>query len=272
MYIIAEIGINHNGDLDLALEMIKAAHEAGANCVKFQKRNPDKCVPEDQKNIPRVFKGKEMTYLEYKKQIEFGEYEYDKINEYCKQLGIAWTASVWDIDSALFMEKYKYDIPFLKIPSAAITDLDLIHVINTLKIPTILSGGMSTIKEVDTAIQHSLHPIGLLHCNSSYPCKDTNLDLNVIKTYKEIYPMQIGYSGHEKGYFPTLIAVAAGASIIERHFTLDKNMEGTDQKASLEPIEFADMVKDIYHTCAILGNKLPYVYPEEEAVKQKLRK
>lgn len=272
MYIIAEIGINHNGDLDIALEMIKAAKAAGADCVKFQKRNPDVCVPEDQKNKPRIFQGKEMTYLDYKKAIEFGEYEYDKINEFCHQIGIDWTVSVWDVDSVYFMETYKYDIPFIKIPSACITDYELINAVNDLDVPVIMSDGMSTFKEINDAVRRFTQLYGILHCNSSYPCNENDLDLNVIKTYKTMYTPTIGYSGHEIGYFPTLIAVAAGAQIIERHFTLDKNMEGTDQKASLEPNEFKQMVHEIYRVNAILGDTTPHVYAAEEEVKKKLRK
>lgn len=273
MYIIAEIGINHNGDLDLALQMIKAAKDAGANCVKFQKRNPDKCVPEDQKDKPRTFKGEEMTYLEYKKHIEFGEYEYWKIANYCNEIGIDWTASVWDVDSVKFMEKFKYHIPFIKIPSACITDLELINAVNQLGVPVLMSNGMSTFEEMNNAIKYISDIWGVMHCNSSYPCSHSELDLNFIKTLKFMYPeLKIGYSGHEIGYFPSVVAVAAGAEIIERHFTLDNNMEGTDQKASLEPHDFENMVDDIYKTLCVLGNSFMTVYYSEEKVKEKLRK
>ena len=273
MYIIAEIGINHNGDLDLALQMIKAAKDAGANCVKFQKRNPDKCVPEDQKNKPRTFKGEEMTYLEYKKRIEFGEYEYQKIDNYCNEIGIDWTVSVWDVDSVKFMEKFKYHIPFIKIPSACITDLELISAVNELGVPVLISNGMSTFEEMNNAIKYISNIWGVMHCNSSYPCLDNELDLNFIKTLKVIYPnLKIGYSGHEIGYFPTIIAVALGAEIIERHLTLDNNMEGTDQKASLEPQDFMEMIKVINKTKIILGNNIMNLYPSEEKIKLKLRK
>lgn len=273
MYIIAEIGINHNGDLGLALQMIKAAKDAGANCVKFQKRNPDKCVPEDQKNKPRIFKGEEMTYLEYKKRIEFGEYEYWKIANYCNEIGIDWTASVWDVDSVKFMEKFKYHIPFIKIPSACITDLELISAVNELGVPVLMSNGMSTFEEMNNAIKYTSDIWGVMHCNSSYPCNYSELDLNFIKTLKFMYPdLKIGYSGHEIGYFPSVIAVATGAEIIERHFTLDNNMEGTDQKASLEPHDFKDMVDNIYKTLCVLGNSFMTIYASEEKVKEKLRK
>ena len=273
MYIIAEIGINHNGSIEMALEMIKAAKNAGANCVKFQKRNPDICVPEDQKNKPKTFLGEEMTYLEYKKKIEFGKEEYDQINALCKELQIAWTASVWDIDSVNFMLWYKNDIPFIKIPSALITDIELLKAVNSTEIPVLMSNGMSSQEQVDVAINSLTHLSGLLHCNSSYPCNPKELDLNVIKTYKTIYPgLTIGYSGHEIGHFPTCLAAAAGAQIIERHFTLDNEMEGTDQKASLDTNHFAAMCRDLQGIEEIMGGYLPKVYPAEQEVAKKLRK
>lgn len=273
MYIIAEIGINHNGDIETALKMIEAAKEAGASCVKFQKRNPDICVPEEQKNKPKTFLGKEMSYLEYKKQIEFGKEEYDKINEYCKQLNIAWTASVWDIDSVNFMLQYRNDIPFIKIPSALITDIELLKAVDQMNIPILMSNGMSTQSQVDTAINNLTHLMGIMHCNSSYPSNPLELDLNVIKTYKTIYSgLIVGYSGHELGYFPTFLAVAAGAQIIERHFTLDNKMEGTDQKASLNPNDFKIMCRDVRNIEITMGNYLPVVYPSEQEVAKKLRK
>ena len=273
MYIIAEIGINHNGNIETALDMIKAAKEAGANCVKFQKRNPDLCVPEDQKNKPKTFLGEEMTYLEYKKRLEFGKEEYDQINAFCKELQIAWTASVWDVDSVNFMLWYKNDIPFIKIPSALITDKTLLKAIDQIEIPILLSNGMSTQEQIDEAIQSIDHLFGIMHCNSSYPADPLELDLNVIKTYKTIYPnLMIGYSGHEEGYFPTCLAAAAGAQIIERHFTLDNEMEGTDQKASLDVQAFGTMCQDLQSIELTMGSYFPKVYPSELEVAKKLRK
>ena len=273
MYIIAEIGINHNGSLETALEMIDAAKEAGANCVKFQKRNPDKCVPEHQKNQPRVFLGEEMTYLEYKKNIEFQKYEYTEIAKHCKEIGMDWTVSVWDLDSVEFMKQFLNDIPFIKIPSALITDLDLLQAVDKLNIPIIISDGMSTFEEVITSITYLKNLKAILHCNSSYPCDPEELDLNVIHTLKNLFKkIQIGYSGHEMGYYPTILSVATGAEIIERHFTLDNNMEGTDQKASLNPKDFKDMINEIKNVEKILGGYEIKVYPSEEKVKEKLRK
>lgn len=273
MYIIAEIGINHNGDLDTALNMIKTAKELGANCVKFQKRNPDICVPEEQKNKPKTFLGEEMTYLEYKKKLEFSRSDYNLINAFCKEIGISWTASVWDIDSVEFMLWYKNDIPFIKIPSALITDKALLEAVNQTNIPILISNGMSTQEQVDEAVQSVTNLFGIMHCNSSYPSNPLELDLNVIKTYKTIYPgLTVGYSGHEEGYFPTCLAAAAGAQIIERHFTLDNEMEGTDQKASLNPQDFDLMCTDLKNIELIMGNYLPKAYPSEMEIAKKLRK
>lgn len=273
MYIIAEIGINHNGSIETALEMIRAAKQAGANCVKFQKRNPDLCVPEDQKNNPKTFLGEEMTYLEYKKKLEFGKEEYDQINTLCKELQIDWTASVWDIDSVNFMLWYKNDIPFIKIPSALITDLNFLKAVDQTEIPILMSNGMSTQEQINEAIFNLKHLNGILHCNSSYPASPLELDLNVIKTYNTMYPnLSIGYSGHEEGYFPTCLAAAVGVHIIERHFTLDNEMEGTDQKASLNPVVFGAMCQDLNNIEKIMGSYLPIVYPSEKEVAKKLRK
>lgn len=253
--------------------MIDAAKAAGANCVKFQKRNPDKCVPEHQKNQPRIFLGKEMTYLEYKKQIEFGTYEYQRINDYCNRIGIDWTVSVWDEDSVDFIKQFIYNIPFIKVPSALITDLQLLNKINELNVPIVISNGMSTFEEMLAPLKHFNNIEAILHCNSSYPSSPHHLDINVIKTLKTMFPeVKVGYSGHELGYFPTIVAAAAGAEIIERHFTLSRDMEGTDQNASLEPKEFEEMTYDLMRVGMILGNAYPSVYPEEEIVKNKLRK
>ena len=276
VYYIAEIGINHNGSLSLACDMIRQAKWAGADCVKFQKRNPDVCVPEDQKNKPRTFLGKEMTYLEYKKEIEFNENDYDTINHFCKSIGIEWTASVWDADSVRFMVKYANDIPFIKIPSACITDLELLDVINEElpDVPVIFSTGMSTQDQVDEALARLDNVAGIMICNSSYPCRYDQLDLNVLKTYKLAFSplLSIGYSGHEEGYLPSLTAIAMDADIIERHFTLDKNMEGTDQKASLDVNEFAALVQHGNMIKEMQGGYSLHIYPEEEAVMAKLRK
>lgn len=268
MLIIAEIGINHNGDLNNALKLIDIAKKNNCDIVKFQKRNPDVCVPEDQKNKEKIFMGQKMTYLEYKYKIEFGKKEYDIINEYCKKIGIQWTASVWDNDSVDFMMQYKNDIPFLKIPSACITDISLLKKINETNIPVVLSNGMSTQKEVDTALSILTNVYGLMHCNSSYPCADDEIDLNVMLAYKKKYPnLKIGYSGHESGLLPTILANVLGADLIERHITLSKDMEGSDQKASLDPSDLNNLMIYLNQINKILGSSSLKVYPKEEEIK-----
>lgn len=265
MLFIGEIGINHNGDLDTALKLIDEAKRCGVDVVKFQKRDPDVCVPDHQKNVKRIWKGKEITYLEYKHDVEFWEEEYDIINQHCKDIGMQWTVSVWDVPSVEFMKKYSNDIPFIKIPSACITDIELLNAINNWDIPVIMSDGMSTKEEIQNAFMELDNLIGILHCNSSYPCVDNELDLNVIKTYKEIYDgLVIGYSGHETDIFPTIIAYTVGANIIERHITLDKNMEGSDHKCSLDINDLEELMKQFERIKTILGNHYVTVYDSEK--------
>lgn len=279
-YVIAEIGINHNGDLDTALKLIKTAKELGCNCVKFQKRHPDTCVPEEQKNKIRNWKGKEMTYLEYKKDIEFEDKEYDVINAYCKAIGIDWTVSVWDVPSVEFMSYYKDDIPFIKVPSACANDDNIINAIKELiKKPIIVSDGMFTTEQFLTEVYPKYEKTNLLeavlHTNSTYPNVNNCVDLNVLNTYKKHFncSCNYGYSGHEVGSAATELAVALGAKYIERHLTLDKNAEGTDHAASLNVMEFKTMMNNIEEVCNILGNyhKIS-LYPGELEVMKKLRR
>lgn len=269
---IGEIGINHNGELYTALQLIQEAKRCGVDVVKFQKRDPDICVPEHQKEQKRVWKGEEMTYLEQKKAIEFGKTEYDIINQYCKKIGIAWTASVWDVNSVEFMKQYSNDLPFIKIPSACITDIELLKAVNDWGIPVIISDGMSTEKEVMSAVCHLNNLLGILHCNSTYPCVDNELDLNVIQRLKRMYPTTgIGQSGHEIDTLPTIVAVATGAEIIERHITLDKAMEGTDHKCSLNIQELEELISQINRIPKILGGYCINIYDSEKQMREKLR-
>lgn len=272
MMFIGEIGINHNGNLDTALKLIDEAKRCGVDVVKFQKRDPDVCVPNHQKKVKRIWKGKEMTYLEYKYDVEFWEEEYDIINQHCKKIGIQWTVSVWDIPSIEFMKRYTNDIPFIKIPSACIVDANLIDAINDWGVPVVFSDGMSTEMEIREAIWNTDNIIGLLHCNSSYPCVDEELDLNVIREYKYRYPnFKIGYSGHEIDMLPTIVAASLGSEIIERHITLDKNMEGSDHKCSLNIQELEELMKQLKRIKTILGNHYVTVYDSEKQSRNKLR-
>ena len=271
-YIIAEIGINHNGDIDKAKVLIDIAATAGCDVVKFQKRNPDICVPEHQKKIKRKTPWGEMTYLDYKYKVEFGKEEYDEIDRYCKEKNIDWTTSVWDIDSLKFM--IDYDVPFLKIPSALLTDYNLIKMSCSLfGKKLILSTGMSTIDEIDGAVNAiSGCDFVLLHCNSSYPAPVKDLNLNCITTLKERYNCEVGYSGHEYGLPTTVAAVGLGATVIERHITLDRNMWGTDHLCSIEPQGLIKLVKYIRELEIALGDGVKNITEGEIIIKDKLRK
>lgn len=238
-YIIGEIGINHNGDMDIIKKLIDIAVCAGFDAVKFQKRNPDKCVPDHQKSVIRQTPWGEMSYIDYKKKIELTSDQYAVIDLWCMRAGIDWSASPWDLDSAKFL--VKYDLPWVKIASASITDLKLVDYCAKNFEHVIISTGMSTHDQIKHAIEVTRKhlndgQITVMHCNSSYPAPVDELNLNFINTLKENYPgMRIGYSGHEYGLVTTMATVAMGARCIERHITLDKGMWGSDQSCSLEP-------------------------------------
>jgi len=280
-YIIGEIGINHQGDLTIAKRLIDIAAAAGCDAVKFQKRNPDVCVPEEQKNKPRTWQGKEMTYLEYKYKVEFGEDEYNEIDDYCRKQGIEWSASPWDMDSLKFLERY--DIPFIKLPSAIITNDELLEGCVRSGKRVIFSTGMSTQEEIDHAVEVLRQAkkdyvslgddkIGLLHCNSTYPAPVDELNLSAIKTLQEKYPdFEIGYSGHELTIGTTVASVLLGASIIERHITLDRNMEGSDHSASVTPWGLFKLISGIRELEQAYGDGVIKVTESEIPVRAKLR-
>lgn len=272
-FIIAEIGINHNGSLCTALEMITEAHRAGCDAVKFQKRNPDVCVPEHKKGDMRDTPWGRMRYIEYKHKIEFGKEEYDAIDQHCKSLGIDWSASCWDLDSLEFIKEY--DVPFHKVASASLTDTDLLRELRKTGKKIILSTGMSTKQEIDAAVKefYGYKDVILLHCVSDYPLDPKQASLGTMEALKKEYNRPVGYSGHEPGLQVSLAAVAMGATVIERHFTLDRTMWGTDQAASLEPKGMRQLVRDIRiieHAREDLG--LGNVTQTEEKMKKKLRR
>jgi N-acetylneuraminate synthase len=268
---IAEIGINHNGDLDLAKKMIDAATRAGADVVKFQKRDLELAIPEDQKYVIKDTPWGNMFYIEYKKRIEFEKEQYDEINNYCKEKNIKWTASVWDVNSLNFL--LQYDIPFIKIPSAALTDIDLIKKAIESKKPIIMSIGMSTMEEIEKSVNlfNKEYPLTLLYCKSIYPTDDVDINLNGIVTLKEKFGFDIGYSGHEVDVMPTVIAAVLGAKVIERHITTDRNLWGSDQDFSLVEGDFRDMVKRLNRIPNILGSKNINLEEKELPAKNKLR-
>jgi len=271
VYIIAEIGINHNGNIEIAKRLIDAAIDAGCDAVKFQKRNPDVCVPDHQKNIKRDTPWGYITYLDYKYKVEFGEKDYDIINDYCNKKNIHWFVSCWDVDSVDFISEY--DVPCMKVASASITDTKLLSRIAETKLPTIISSGMSTLDEVKESINTlSGLDLGLLHSVSTYPAPIDDLNLNVIRTYNDLFPnIPIGYSGHEVGLSTTYAAVALGARIIERHITLDRTMWGTDQSASIEPQGLKILVQNIRDIERSLGDGVKVVTEEEKIIRKKLR-
>jgi N-acetylneuraminate synthase len=273
IFMIAEIGINHNGDLQIAKKLIDASFASNFHCVKFQKREPEIAVPEEQKNIMRDTPWGMITYLEYRQKVELGEQEYRYVDVYCKEKPILWSASVWDLPSLDFL--LLYNVPFLKIPSAKLTDMDLLIQACKSGKPVLLSTGMSTLKEVDEAVncleKYTSGDYVLMHTNSSYPAADNELNLNLISMFRQRYQCIVGYSGHEYGLEPTAVAVILGAKVIERHITLDHNMWGTDQRASLEVHAMDLLHKRIKNIHMMLGDGVKRVTEKEEEVRKKLR-
>jgi N-acetylneuraminate synthase len=272
VYIIAEIGINHNGSLELAKKLIDGAVFAGCNAVKFQKRTPELCVPKDQRGIERDTPWGRITYLEYRNKVEFGFDEYLEIDGYCREKGIDWFASSWDEEALVFIERFK---PVLhKVASACLTDHTLLRNIRASGRPVILSTGMSTMEEIEDAVDIlGSEELMIAQATSNYPCALEELNLNVIRTYKEKFPgVPIGYSGHETGLAPTLAAVALGAAFVERHITLDRAMWGTDQAASIEVNGMLKLVQDIRDIEKALGSGIKKVYNSEYSAIEKLRR
>ena len=270
-YIIGEIGINHNGELDIAKELITAAHDAGVNAVKFQKRTPELCVPADQREQKRDTPWGYITYLDYRYKVEFGEEEYQEIDRYCKELGIDWFVSVWDEPSIDFMEAF--DPVCYKVPSAALTDHNVLRCLRATGRPIILSTGMSTHEQIRDAIKVTgTDNLIITHSTSSYPCPPDELNLRMIETLHSEYTCPIGYSGHEVGLITTVVAVTLGASLVERHITLDRAMWGSDQAASVEPGGLRLLVKYIRVTEKSLGDGVKRVYDSEKPILKKLRR
>lgn len=269
-YIIAEIGINHNGSLDIAKQLIDLAVVAGCDAVKFQKRNPDVCVPDHQKSVIRDTPWGKMTYIQYKHKVEFGKIEYDEIDRYCKERKIHWSASPWDLDSLEFL--LQYDIPFIKIPSAMITNKQLLTACAKTNKKIIISTGMSTPLEINDAVNMLIDTeYALLHCNSTYPAPIDELNLSAIKTLKKRYECEVGYSGHEFRLGTSVAAIYLGATIIERHITLDRTMWGTDHLSSVEPQGLIKLVKGIRELESAYGDGKIKVTDSEKPVRKKLR-
>jgi len=271
VYVIAEIGINHNGDIEIAKQLMDVAVETGCDAVKFQKRTPEICVPEEQKSIPRDTPWGTMTYFEYKKRIEFEQSEFEQIDTYAKKIGIDWFASPWDVPSVDFLESF--NVPCQKIASACLTDSELLSAVNKTKTTTILSTGMSSMPEIDKAVGLLNNvPLAIAQATSTYPAEASELNLRAIQTFAEKYKVPVGYSGHERGLQVTIAAVALGATFIERHITLDRSMWGTDHSASLEPEGLKKLVRDIRMVELALGDGKKKVYDSEIPIRAKLRR
>ena len=272
VFFTAEIGINHNGDLEITKKLIDVAVEAGCDAVKFQKRTIEKVYSKEVLDAPRESPwGK--TTREQKFGLEFGKDEYDIVDQYCKEKNIEWYASAWDIDSQLFLQNY--NLKHNKVASAMLTNHKLLEVISKERKPTFISTGMSTMDEIrDAAKIFKKHdcPFSLQHSNSSYPMKEEEANLNCITTLQKEFKCDVGYSGHETGgYLICISAVILGATSIERHITLDRSMYGSDQAASLEPVGLKRVVNDIRRIETILGDGEKRVWPSEIPVMKKLR-
>ncbi len=270
IFFIAEIGINHNGSVELAKKLIDMANICGADAVKFQKRTPELCVPESKKNLIYETPWGDIPYIDYKKKVELGESEFREIDKYCKEKDMIWFASPWDLPSVEFLEKF--DVPCYKIASAKITDRELLEKVGQLNKPILISVGMSIEEEIDKAVALlNENDLIIMHCNASYPAKDDELNLNYILTLKRKYPEHIiGYSGHEVGLSPSLIAGANGAKVVERHITLDRAMWGSDQAASLEYPGLRRLIRDLKKMDTLKGDGIKRLYESEKKVKSKL--
>ncbi len=265
VFLIGEIGINHNGDVSIAKKIIKNAKLAGFDAVKFQKRNPDVCVPDSKKDTLKETPWGVMSYLDYKKKIELNFKQFKEIESYCKKIKIDWFVSCWDSDSVSFMKKFK--VKYHKVASAMITNKKLLVEIAKQKKLTFISTGMSTYKDINIAVsifkKHKCKYI-LMHSVSVYPCPDELLNLKMVKILKDKYKTIVGYSGHESSVIPSLIAASLGACAIERHITLKRTMWGTDQSASLEFNGMRTLVDYIRRFEKSLGNGKKFIIAEEK--------
>ena len=270
-YLIAEIGINHNGDLKIAKRLVDTAAVAGCDAVKFQKRTPELSVPADQRDIPRETPWGVMSYLEYRRRMEFGEREYAELDRHCRDRDIAWFASVWDLPSVEFLERF--DPICVKIPSACLTDEALLRRVAATGRAVMLSTGMSTMDEIRRAA--ALLPrdrLLLAHATSAYPCAPEELNLQLIPALRAEFGVPVGYSGHEVGLQTTYAAVVLGACFVERHITLDRAMWGSDQAASIEPGGLLRLTRDIRVIESAMGDGVKRVYESERPALKRLRR
>jgi N-acetylneuraminate synthase len=272
VFVIAEIGINHNGSLEVAKKLIDGAVLAGCDAVKFQKRTPELCVPRDQWDIQRETPWGRLTYIEYRRRVEFGEAEYRAIDRYCRERNVLWFASCWDEESIEFIDRF--EPPCYKAASASLTDIALLRAMKKTGRPLIMSTGMSTMAEIERSVAAvGQQDLLVAHSTSTYPCPPEALNLRMIHTLKDRWPgCPIGYSGHEVGLAPTWAAVAMGATFVERHITLDRAMWGTDQAASVEIVGLVRLVANIRDVERSMGDGVKRVHEGELAARKKLRR
>jgi N-acetylneuraminate synthase len=271
VYVIGEIGINHNGDLEIAKRLIDVAADAGCDAVKFQKRTPEVCVPLDQQSVERDTPWGRMTYLAYRHRVEFDSEQYGEIDVHCSKRGLHWFASPWDVPSVAFLEQF--DVVTHKVASASVTDLDLLGALRETGKPIILSTGMSTLHEIDRAVSVlGTDRLVMLHATSTYPLPPYEANLRTISTLSERYGVPVGYSGHERGLQISIAAVTLGAVAVERHITLDRTMWGSDQASSLEPEGLRHLVRDIRIVEEAMGDGVKRVFDGELTPRARLRR
>lgn len=270
-FVIAEIGINHNGSVEMAKRLIDGAVQAGCDAVKFQKRTPELCVPREQWSIERDTPWGRLSYIEYRRRMEFGYAEFAELDRYARLRRIPWFASAWDTESVAFIERF--EPPCHKVASACVTDLPLLRALAATGRPIILSTGMSTLAEVERAVSvFDRRKLLIAHSTSTYPCPPVELNLRMIQTLKRRWPdCPIGYSGHEPGLVPSWAAVGLGATFLERHITLDRTLWGSDQAASVEVSGFRRLVEHVRDLELALGDGVKRVQPGEIPVRNKLR-
>ena len=272
VYVVAEIGLNHNGDVEVAKRLIDVAADAGVDAVKFQKRTPEISTPEHMRDVPRETPWGTMSYLHYRYRVEFDREQYLEIGDHATLRGLEWFASPWDVPSVAFLEDI--GVRAHKVASASLTDLELLRVLRETGKPIILSTGMSTLEQIDRALDAlGTDRVVLMHATSTYPMEPEEANLTVIPTLRDRYQgIPVGYSGHERGLQISLAAVALGAVAVERHITLDRTMWGSDHAASLEPSGLQHLVRDIRVIERALGDGEKRIFPGELAPMAKLRR
>ena len=269
-FVVGEIGVNHNGDVEIAKRLIQVAAAAGCNAVKFQKRTPEICVPHAQRRIMRETPWGYISYMDYRDRVEFGAAEYRAIDEHCRKHEIQWFASCWDTPSVDFIDEF--DVPCYKVASATLTDEPLLERVRATGKPVVLSTGMSSLEQIDRAVDILGHEdLVLLHAVSAYPARYDELNLRVMQSLRERYGVPVGYSGHETGLATSVAAVALGACVLERHITLDRSMWGSDQAASLEPSGLTRLLRDIRLVEISMGSPEKKVLERELPLVSRLR-